>query len=246
MISLALHILLIVFAVSNVTPVPQPEQDKVVINSYLTFKPRPIKKPEPKPVAAITETEPPQPAIKVTEAAIAGAPISDEVAIDKEVVSQKSSQQPTTTAITEATQAPTELPSAYFDRPTNSILDKSTKFISEVNDLALDALSAEALNDYLTPKPIVDNSRKSPTERIQEEVNDSFAPKGANITVLQQLAGETLILQGDACYRVQETALDDKIYRGRSVWLGSSGCKRPDKFNGQLQISLDKYLKKGN
>jgi hypothetical protein len=130
------------------------------------------------------------------------------------------------------------------EKPVTSIKNATSRYIQEANNMALDELSSSSLSKFLKPKPINTNSSSTAAKRIQKDLDESFAPLGADITVVSQMGSETLILHGESCYQVRETALDDKVYRGAAVWTGSSACGKRDEFNGQLQISLDKYLKK--
>lgn len=222
--------MLILFVARGKISTDKREAKKTSINSYITFKQPSVTKPQDKQIEVSNdESRELANKLKIVDAVktvpVENANIKESAAI----IAQK---------------VVPEKPVAVLKKPNKNIQTGTFEYIQEANKTALDRLSSDSLSDYLKPKPINGNSRSRVSQKIQEELDKSFAPLGADITVVSKLGTETLILHGDSCYQVHETELDDKVYRGAAVWTRSGACGKTDKFNGQLQISLDKYLKK--
>ncbi|OFI33461.1 hypothetical protein BFC17_04165 [Alteromonas lipolytica] len=127
----------------------------------------------------------------------------------------------------------------------STILSNTTHFITELNSKKLNELSQRSAHAYRQPEQLIDKSKKQSKDARLEVQSADFAPPGSGIIVLSEFGpNETTIMVEDSCMTVTKTDLLDPINRGVSVWrLGGAGCQKYDKFNGQLQKSLDKYLK---
>jgi hypothetical protein len=109
----------------------------------------------------------------------------------------------------------------------------------------LERLSNSALNEFRKPKPLIDKSIPLSTNQRLKALSSSFAPKKADIIVLSEFSpNETTIKLGDSCFTINQTALDDKVWKGASRWAGSNSCGKYDKFDGKLQRLFDKNLQK--
>jgi len=230
--SLITHTVLILFVVSGKLPNDKQDNKKKTINSYITFKhpQKAISKPQDTAIEASNDaSEQSLKKLKVAEEDKALA-ISNNSLVEPEKIS----------VVQEISKPPVANPENSF----TNIQNVTSQYIEGANKVAMDRLSSSSLKDSLAPKTIINKSRLPIPEQIQQELNASFAPIGTDIKVVSQIADETLILLGNACFKVKETALDSRLYRGAPVWTRSSGCGDVDKFNGQLQMSLDKYLNK--
>ena len=237
MISFFLHAALLVLIANGRLSLEKPNLEESPLNSYIIFKARMLPGLKPESKSVVSEDE-------IDKVAIIEQPVPklDSIAENK-----------TQTTDSENTVTPTEItgvkkaenfPDSMAVEPTLDLQRKTTLFFENANEHAVEKLAGRSLNNYRQPKPIIDASKLSTIEQIQKDLNESFAPPGTDITVISQAADETLILNSGRCFRVVETALDDTIYRGASVWNLAQGCGIVDKFDGQLKISLDKYLKK--
>lgn len=124
-------------------------------------------------------------------------------------------------------------------------LKGASSYIQNLHQIEVERLSENALRQYKEPEAI----GKQPSEpNINKELRQSsasYAPKEANIIVLSEFGpNEKTILMDGKCLKVTTTELDDPFWKGPKLWTSGNGCGKFDKFNGQLQKSLDKYLKK--
>ncbi|MEP1446777.1 MAG: hypothetical protein ABJK37_11760 [Paraglaciecola sp.] len=128
--------------------------------------------------------------------------------------------------------------------PSDNIRIGESSYIKNLNEKEFNKLSGSALREFKKPKPLLSRTGPLSTNQKLKQLSTSFAPVGSDIVVLSEFGpDETTILLGDSCFTITQTALDDKIYKGASRWSRSNGCGKYDKFDGQLQKSLDKYLK---
>lgn len=128
---------------------------------------------------------------------------------------------------------------------TSTIKSDTANFITALNSKKLNELSQQSAQAYRQPEQLIDKSKiQSKNAQLKAQSAD-FAPPGSGIIVLSEFGpNETTIMVDDSCMTVTKTDLLDPVDRGVSIWrLGGAGCKKYDKFNGQLQKSLDKYLK---
>ena len=127
----------------------------------------------------------------------------------------------------------------------SSSLKGVSSYIQNLHQVEVERLSEGALRQYKEPKAIGDQSSEPNINKELRQSSASYAPKEANIIVLSEFGpNEKTILMDGKCLKVTTTELDDPFWKGPKLWTSSNGCGKYDKFNGQLQKSLDKYLKK--
>ena len=127
----------------------------------------------------------------------------------------------------------------------SSSLKGVSNYIQNLHQVEVERLSEGALRQYKEPKAIGDPASEPNINKELRQSSTSYAPKEANIIVLSEFGpNEKTILMDGKCLKVTTTELDDPFWKGPKLWTSSNGCGKYDKFNGQLQKSLDKYLKK--
>jgi hypothetical protein len=120
-----------------------------------------------------------------------------------------------------------------------------SQFIQNLHLKELGRITKSSLNEFTKPKPLIDKTIPVSTNQRLKALSSSFAPKGSDIIVLSEFGpDETTIMLGDSCFTITQTALDDKVWKGSSLWAKSNSCGKYDKYDGQLKRSLNKYLKK--
>jgi hypothetical protein len=120
-----------------------------------------------------------------------------------------------------------------------------SSYIQGLHQVEVERLSEGALREYKEPKSLTNKSAEPNRNKELREASSTFAPKEANIIVLSEFGpNEKTILMDGKCIKMTTTELDDQFWKGPKLWTSSNGCGKYDKFNGQLQKSLDKYLKK--
>jgi hypothetical protein len=120
-----------------------------------------------------------------------------------------------------------------------------SQYFQNLDSKELDKLSENSLDEFRKPKPLIDKSIPLSTNQRLKALSSSFASKNSDIIVLSEFGlDETTIMLGDSCFTITQTALDDKVWKGSSRWTGSNSCGKYDKYDGQLQKSLNKYLQK--
>jgi hypothetical protein len=133
---------------------------------------------------------------------------------------------------------------ALASKSSQKIQSRVSQYFQNLQANELKQLAKNASEEFNKPKPIGRSTPSSTNQRLKA-LSATFAATGSNIIVMSTFgADETNIILGDACFTITQTALDDKVTRGASVWKRSSRCGAYDKFDGQLQKSLDKYLQK--
>lgn len=122
----------------------------------------------------------------------------------------------------------------------------SAQFLEDLNAKKLNELSINEVREMRRPKPLIDNTKVESKRAYQKRLSRDFAPKGTSILVLAEYGpDEKTIIVGDNCMTVTRTDLNDKVYSGGSVYkFGGQACASYDKYFGQLDASLNKYLKK--
>ena len=134
---------------------------------------------------------------------------------------------------------------SILDGTNKATLFSTSKHLQTLNNNAIEEMAREAASDFRAPKALVDKSRELSTNQQMKLDSTSFAEGDTGIVVISTFGdNETTIMHGGNCFTVPSTKLDDPMQRGPSVWMASSGCSGYDKFDGQLQKSLDKHLKK--
>lgn len=241
-ISVFIHMAIITLIIAIASPHPKKVEQRASIQSYLYTKPLVLKPSDSEPSLITPENtitplsvEEPNEIEQATPVQNQPLPVTRPIDdIDEHAIQNYQTEQPSLQ----------NNASASLNK-TPTILSNSAKYIAELNSKKLNVLSQQAVQEYYQPKPLIDNSRKlSTNERLKAQSAD-FAPPGSGIIVLSESGpNEKTIVVDGSCMTVTETDLLDPISRGASVWLlGGAGCQKYDKFNGQLQKSLDKYLK---
>ncbi|MEM0912742.1 MAG: hypothetical protein AAGJ37_17335, partial [Pseudomonadota bacterium] len=117
-------------------------------------------------------------------------------------------------------------------------------FIQNLNSEAINELAKNARITRGRP-PLSSDSTSGSNNQREETPAQSFGPPGSDIKVMSSFGlDEVTILHGDRCYQLAQTALDDKVWRGRTPWLNSSSCNRKGEFDEQLQESLNKFMRR--
>lgn len=120
-----------------------------------------------------------------------------------------------------------------------------SQYMQNLHSKELGSISETSLNQFRKPKPLIDKSNPLSTNQRLKALSASYAPKGTDIIVLSDFGpDETTIMLGDSCFTITQTALDDKVWKGSSVWTKSNSCAKYDKYDGQLKRSLNKFLQK--
>jgi hypothetical protein len=120
-----------------------------------------------------------------------------------------------------------------------------SQYIQNLHSKELGTISESSLNEFRKPKPLIDKSTPLSTNQRLKALSSSFAPADSGIIVISEFGpDEKVIMLGDSCFTITQTALNDKIWKGASLWAGSNSCGKYDKYDGQLQRSLNKYLQK--
>lgn len=120
-----------------------------------------------------------------------------------------------------------------------------SQYIQNLHSKELERIAESSINEFRKPKPLIDKSIPLSTNQRLKALSSSFAPKGSDIIVLSEFGpNEKTIMLGDSCFTITQTALDDKVWKGASLWARSHSCGKYDKYDGQLQRSLNKYLQK--
>lgn len=236
-VSISLHVGAI-FLLSDMTiPVSKPE-NKTQINSYLVIqaKASPMTEqvreasPEPVPVPVPRQEAPVE--IKSTQEIDKSTEIP-QVEADKTAADNLPplSNQPALTGKTVLT--------------SKRALQNTRSIIKQLHEQEVSALAKESLQVFSTPQAIKTKKRKSQKADLNNPYEKTFAPQGADIEVISTFGPNemTLMMKG-TCVTVEQTDLLDKVYRGALILKGTGNCGKQDKFNGQLQKSLDKFLKK--
>lgn len=113
-------------------------------------------------------------------------------------------------------------------------------YLDRLNQQQIGELSKQGFSALTSTKPLNPNKAPKTTQQIIDERSEAFAGKGSGIKVVGQFAnGDEMIRLHGNCVRIT----DDPITGGQS-WQASNACGKRDEFNGQLQKSLNKYLKK--
>lgn len=113
-------------------------------------------------------------------------------------------------------------------------------YLDQFNQQQIGELSKQGFSDLTRAKPLNPNKGPRTTQQIIDERSEAFAGRGSGIKVVGQFAnGDQMIRLHGNCVRIT----DDPVTGGQS-WQASNACGKRDEFNGQLQKSLNKYLKK--
>ena len=113
-------------------------------------------------------------------------------------------------------------------------------YLDQLNQQQIGELSKQGFSDLTRAKPLNPSKGPRTTQQIIDERSEAFAGKGSGIKVVGQFAnGDQMIRLHGNCVRIT----DDPVTGGQS-WQASNACGKRDEFNGQLQKSLNKYLKK--
>lgn len=136
-------------------------------------------------------------------------------------------------------------PDTTASLPSHKLQTVVAQYFQNLDSKELDKLSENSLDEFRKPKPLIDKSAPLSTNQRLKALSSSFASKDSDIIVLSEFGpDETTIMLGDYCFTITQTALDDKVWKGASRWTGSNSCGKYDKYDGQLQKSLNKYLQK--
>jgi hypothetical protein len=220
-LSVVIHAGIVVLIVGVGLPQKVPLKTPKPVKSYL-FVESPNIKPE--------FTEPPKPAVEETT-------IQEGVSAIEEV-SQKT-QKPLNAEVQAVEEAP-------VTKPVSSLSSNTAKFIQGLNAQKLDELLRHEAQEHRIPKPLIDKTKEKSRNAERRAFSTDFAPPGTDIIVLAEFGpNEKTVVIGGNCMTVTETDLNDKVHRGNTVYkFGGQACGGYDKFDGQLQKSLDKFLKK--
>ncbi|MGQ8364281.1 cell envelope integrity protein TolA [Glaciecola sp. 1036] len=242
-LSLVIHVAIIVLIFGIALPEQQHIDEQPSLKSYLYIKPPVIESSiiepttvKPEHVNTVSPVEEANEIEKTTT--VQNQPVPETVPI--EIVDE----QPKKNA--QAEQASLQNNATTNVNQTSTILNSTAKFITDLNSKKLNELSQHSAQAYRQPKPLIDKSKEHSINAQLKAQSADFAPPGSNIIVLSEFEpNETTIMVEDSCMTVTETDLLDPVTRGATLWrFGGAGCQKYDKFNGQLQKSLDKYLKK--
>lgn len=127
--------------------------------------------------------------------------------------------------------------------PTSNILTSpfgaAQNYFDQLNSNELNKLSKQALSDFNQPKALTKKKGTKDRAQMIKELTNEFAGPKSNIKVVAKNGhDETLLLLNGSCFQVKRNE------RNEQVWSSSNACGNYDPFNGQLQRSLNKYLKK--
>jgi hypothetical protein len=228
-LSILLHCVFIFGLVSFTLPHQKPKQEvkQQLIKSYLFFDSPP----------------------SVSEPVNKTADMEDKVVIQQAHNREKSAQ-PTNleeieleidpVAKSSSGEKKTAPPDTTTSLPSHKLQTVVSQYFQNIDSKELDKLSENSLDEFRKPKPLIDKSIPLSTNQRLKALSSSFASKDSDIIG----PDETTIMLGDSCFTITQTALDDKVWKGSSRWTGSNSCGKYDKYDGQLQKSLNKYLQK--
>lgn len=100
-------------------------------------------------------------------------------------------------------------------------------------------LSQQSLQQLRVVKPLSQSGDNNRAEKLNQRYSERFAAKGSGVKVVAKLShNETLVKVAGNCMKI---TIDNM---GEQKWQGSTACRNDDAFDGQLQKSLAKYVKK--
>jgi hypothetical protein len=240
--SILLHAGIIILLVSIALPHQQQEPEPESIKTYLLFDLPPLENNTVDNVQEVTQN-----VIEEKPVAVAKELEKSPLEIEQKVVPNEATTD-TTSEIQPMDDLVNETQTAITTKQTNTsspnVLTHSSTFIEALNAVELERLSGDAIDEYRQPKALIDKTKTQSNHRALKAQSSDFAPPGSDIMVIGKFGlNETTIMVGDSCLTVTETELHDPITRGASVWRkGNPACAKYDKFDGQLQKSLDKFL----
>ena len=221
------------------TPEIKSKQRKEVLKSYLVIaKPKPPKAPvtelkssdiEPDSIPIKTEPEQIKSVTKDTKPKTEKVNETVSTVVEPKTVDKIEQIEPPVTTIVPSTTIQKKSPYA-----------SARNYLEQFQQQQVSELSKQGFNQLTEVKPINPSRGPKTTEQIINERSNAFAGRGSGIKVVGEFANsDKLIRLHGNCVRIT----DDPITGGQS-WQASNACGQHDEFNGQLQKSLNKYLKK--
>lgn len=255
-LSVLLHCVLIFALIKTVSFSHNPSNDIKPLKSYI-YRPTKPELPQPDSIEkADTSTETLEEHNETTKQSLEPAPRLEEATslLKQEQVTLErpgnldsiKNTLPTEDELLDTADVEPQTPKAFAQEAPDIDLRQSTyNYIQNLNSAERDALSRESMEAY--DNPLANKNRSAPSSKNAElrKQSESFAGKVSGVTVLSQRSpDETIVKTNNGCYVVRQTAVDDRVWNGKQLWTPTSACEKYDKFDGQLEISLDKFLKK--
>lgn len=213
------------------------EPKKPVLKSYLVFE---KKQPEPKK-QSLPELEPEQQAIDAEQIAET-EPLTEPEQLSEVEAKQDITEPELVSSAPEVIQESSipELPSpTTTQNRARSPYAAAQNYLNSLEQGEVSNLSQQSLTEFRKPKPLTQTFGQKSAEQYSQERSEAFAAKGSGVKVVAELGhGSTLV-------RVHGNCMMVKMEKGEQVWTGSNACGPYDPFKGQLQKSLNKYLKRG-
>jgi hypothetical protein len=231
-LSILLHGVFIFGLVSITLPYQKQKVQKKLIKSYLLFKSSAVVSEPVNNSTDMSDEVTVQGAHKTVTSTQANIP--EEIELEIYSVAKLTLREEKTTS-----------PDATATISSRKLQTVVSQYIQNLHSKELGTISESSLNEFRKPKPLIDKSIPLSTNQRLKALSSPFAPKGSDIIVISEFGpNEKTIMLGDSCFTITQTALDDKVWKGASLWAGSNSCGKYDKYDGQLQRSLNKYLQK--
>lgn len=243
LLSLVLHIILAWYFYNKKLPAKtKPVQSKAV-KSYLVVAPieqtETTQLPEPEPIKPEVKKELIEPVVKAEKneiSAISKQPqTQNELPIDQPVKDLTKHQETKPQAL--ATEQSTESPTTSTKRFSAAAAAQS--YLSQLQNNEINKLSSQSLTDFRQVKPLNDGFSQSSKQEVIDRLSAKYAAPNSGVKVVAETShNEKLLSVHGNCFSVKRDE------NGDEKWLPSTACGYQDPFNGQLQKSLNKYIKK--
>lgn len=241
LLSLALHIVVAWYFYNKKLPTRIKEKQTQAIKSYLVIAP--IKKTEQ---AQLPEPEPiKQEVNKVLIEPVAKTEINEANATFKQTQKERIIEQPVkdlakhqerelqALATEQNSETPTTPPKRF------SAAAAAQNYLNQLQNREIDTLSSQSLSEFRQPKPLNEGFSQSSRKEVIDRMSAKFAAPNSGVKVVAETShNEKLLSVHGNCFSVKRDE------NGDEKWLPSTACGYQDPFNGQLQKSLNKYIKK--
>lgn len=242
-LSLVLHLVVAWYFYNKKLPARVKEKQTKAIKSYLVIAP--TKQPEPEkpkleePVKADAIERKPEPS-SITEVIDVS-----ETQANKKTPKEQTNKQPTEKLVKQP-EPKLQEPVTELSNPTPtpktqrfSAAAAAQSYLNQLQNSEIDKLSSQSLSGFRQPKPVNEGFSQSSKKEVIDRMSAKFAAPNSGVKVVAETShNEKLLSVHGNCFSVKRDE------NGDEKWLPSNACGYQDPFNGQLQKSLNKYVKK--
>ena len=120
-----------------------------------------------------------------------------------------------------------------------SAASAAQSYFNQMQNEEINKLSQQSLAEFRQAKPLNEGFSQSSKQEVIDKLSAKYAAPNSGVKVIAETShNEKLLSVKGNCFAVKRDE------NGDEQWLPSSACGYQDPFNGQLQKSLNKYIKK--